>query len=38
MILWDRETAQPIRRFTGHESDVWAVAISPDGRRVLRRI
>jgi hypothetical protein len=35
MILWDRETAQPIRRFMGHGGDVTAVAISPDGRRAL---
>jgi WD40 repeat protein len=35
MILWDRETAQPIRRFTGHEGIVWDVAFSPDGRRAL---
>jgi WD40 repeat protein/serine/threonine protein kinase len=35
MILWDRETAQSIRRFTGHEGHVWDVAFSPDGRRAL---
>ena len=35
MILWDRETAQPISRFTGHEGIVWDVAFSPDGRRAL---
>jgi WD40 repeat protein/tRNA A-37 threonylcarbamoyl transferase component Bud32 len=35
LILWDRETAQPIRRFEGHPGDVMAVAISPDGRRAL---
>jgi WD40 repeat protein len=35
MILWDRETAQPISRFTGHEGNVWDVAFSPDGRRAL---
>jgi WD40 repeat protein len=35
LILWDRETAQPIRRFEGHAGEVMAVAISPDGRRAL---
>ena len=35
MILWDRETAQPIRRFTAHEGHVSDVAFSPDGRRAL---
>ncbi len=35
IILWDRETAQPLRHFTGHVGDVWAVAFSPDGRRAL---
>jgi WD40 repeat protein len=35
MILWERETAQPIRRFTGHDGHVWDVAFSPDGRRAL---
>jgi WD40 repeat protein/serine/threonine protein kinase len=35
MILWDRETAQPIRRFKGHEGIVWDVAFSPNGRRAL---
>ena len=35
LILWDRETAQPVRRFRGHTNEVLAVAISPDGRRGL---
>jgi WD40 repeat protein len=35
MILWDQATTQPIRRFTGHEGQVWDVAFSPDGRRAL---
>ncbi len=35
LILWDRETAQPIRRLKGHAGDVFTVAISPDGRRAL---
>ena len=35
MILWDRETAQPIRRFKHPSGEVMAVAFSPDGRRAL---
>ena len=35
LILWDRETAQPIRRLSGHTEGVSAVAIAPDGRRAL---
>ncbi len=35
LILWNRETAQPIRRLKGHTARVIAVAISPDGRRAL---
>ena len=35
LILWDRETAQPIRRLRGHTAAVRAVAISPDGRRAV---
>ncbi len=35
MILWNRETGQPIRRFKAHTDRVNAVAISPDGRRAL---
>jgi Tol biopolymer transport system component len=32
--LWDLETGQLRHTFTGHNSDVYAVAFSPDGRRV----
>ncbi|MHC5538241.1 WD40 repeat domain-containing protein, partial [Singulisphaera rosea] len=35
MILWDRESAQPIRRFRELGGQVYGVAISPDGRRAL---
>jgi WD40 repeat protein len=35
LILWDRETAQPLRRLEGHTAPVRGVAISPDGRRAL---
>ena len=35
LILWDRETARSIRRFTGHEGAVRAVAFSPDGLHAI---
>ena len=35
LILWDRETARPIRRLRGHTKEVLAVAMSRDGRRAL---
>ena len=35
LILWDRETARSIKRFTGHEGNVRAVAFSPDGRHAI---
>jgi WD40 repeat protein len=35
MILWDCESAQPIRRFRHPTGEVMAVACSPDGRRAL---
>ena len=35
MILWDRETGRPIRRFKPHNDRVMTVAISPDGRHAL---
>jgi Tol biopolymer transport system component len=35
MILWDRETGRPNRRFKPHNDRVMTVAISPDGRRAL---
>jgi hypothetical protein len=35
LILWDRDTAQPIRRFKHPAGDIKAVAISPDGYRAL---
>ena len=35
LILWDRETTQPIRRFRGHTREMSSVAISPDGRRAI---
>jgi len=31
--LWAVETAQEIRAFLAHESQVWSVAFSPDGAR-----
>ena len=35
MILWDRETRQPIRRFNEHGGKGQSVAFAPDGRRAL---
>jgi WD40 repeat protein/S1-C subfamily serine protease/tRNA A-37 threonylcarbamoyl transferase component Bud32 len=35
LILWDRETAQPIRRLKHPTGEAEAVAFSPDGRRAL---
>jgi DNA-binding beta-propeller fold protein YncE len=34
VAVWDLKTMQEIRRFK-HNSQVWGVAISPDGRRVV---
>ncbi|MFH0794424.1 MAG: hypothetical protein V2A74_10375, partial [bacterium] len=34
-FLWDVETAQVIRRFSGHSGIVSSVALSPDGTKVL---
>src|SRR5262245_55755427 len=33
--LWDMETGLEIQVFRGHIDPVWAVAFSPDGKRVL---
>jgi WD40 repeat protein len=33
--LWDLETGKLIRQFEGHGAGIWAVAFSPDGRRIL---
>jgi len=33
--LWDLESGKVVRAFEGHESNVMAVAFSPDGRRVV---
>jgi WD40 repeat protein len=33
--VWDVETGKEIRVLTGHKAGVWAVAFSPDGRRIL---
>ncbi len=35
LIVWDIETGEIIRRFTGHEGPVHSVAFSPDGQTVL---
>jgi WD40 repeat protein/serine/threonine protein kinase len=35
VYLWDVETGEVLRRYTGHEADIWAIAISPDGRYVV---
>jgi WD40 repeat protein len=32
--LWDARTGREVRRFAGHAGQVWAVAFSPDGRRL----
>jgi WD40 repeat protein len=34
-ILWDTQTARPIRTFKGHTHGVTSVALSGDGKRVL---
>eukprot|EP00741_Cyanophora_paradoxa_P018180 tig00021038_g17553.t1 len=33
--VWDLETGSELRRLTGHEKDVWSVAITPDGKRAV---
>jgi WD40 repeat protein len=33
--LWDTQTGQELRRFTGHTDIVRNVAFSPDGRYIL---
>ena len=32
--LWDVETGQVIHTFKGHDTMVWSVAWSPDGKRI----
>jgi WD40 repeat protein len=32
LILWDLESGEIARRYEGHESIVWSLAFSPDGR------
>ena len=31
-ILWDAETAKPLRTFKGHSDELWSVALSGDGK------
>jgi WD40 repeat protein len=33
--LWDAESGQEVRAFTGHQGRVTSVAFAPDGRRLL---
>ncbi len=33
--LWDVATGKRLGRFTGHHDDVWGLAFTPDGRRVV---
>jgi WD40 repeat protein len=33
--LWDVESGQALRRFSGHTGGVWGCAFSPDGRLIL---
>ena len=35
LILWDTESSSQIREFTGHQSAVFSVAFSPDGKYIL---
>jgi WD40 repeat protein/thiol-disulfide isomerase/thioredoxin len=35
MVLWDLDTAQELRRFSGHRDPVNAVAFTPDGHRAV---
>src|SRR5207249_8194343 len=32
---WDAATGQPLGQTMEHQGDVWAVAFSPDGKRLL---
>ncbi len=34
-VLWDSETGQILRRFSGHHDRVTSVAFSPDGRQIV---
>jgi len=33
--LWDVDTGEEVRRFTGHTSEVRDVAFSPDGKYIV---
>jgi WD40 repeat protein len=32
--IWDADTGQELLTLRGHDSNVWAVAFSPDGHRI----
>jgi WD40 repeat protein len=34
-FLWDAQSGQVIRRFEGHEAQVYDAAFSPDGKRIV---
>jgi WD40 repeat protein len=33
--IWDASTGKTLRTLTGHGDDVWSVAWSPDGTRIV---
>ena len=35
MNLWDFTTAEPLRRFQGHEAGIWGAQFSADGRQII---
>jgi WD40 repeat protein/serine/threonine protein kinase len=35
VTLWDMSTGKAVRSFTGHQGQVWRLAFSPDGKRLL---
>ncbi|MBI1278998.1 MAG: hypothetical protein GC179_12790 [Anaerolineaceae bacterium] len=35
LILWDVATGKEIRRFVGHRGNIYSVAFSPDGTKIL---
>jgi len=35
VIIWDLTSGKMLKKLAGHESNVWAIAVSPDGTKVV---